>query len=134
VNGGAGNDTIIGSKLGQIIVGGPGHDTMTGGAQHDFFDFNAVGESLPGASHDIINSFQHNLDDIDLRTIDAKPGGTDNPFTWIIQQPFHHVKGELHYKDLGATCLVQGDVTGDGKADFEILVHAATLSKGDFLL
>jgi hypothetical protein len=29
---------------------------------------------------------------------------------------------------------VQGDVNGDGKADFEILVKADTLSAGDFVL
>jgi hypothetical protein len=29
---------------------------------------------------------------------------------------------------------VQGDVNGDGKADFEILVKAGALGAGDFIL
>jgi hypothetical protein len=32
------------------------------------------------------------------------------------------------------SCLVQGDIDGNGKADFEILVKAASLAKGDFFL
>jgi hypothetical protein len=44
------------------------------------------------------------------------------------------VKGELRFKDLGTSCLVQGDVNGDGKADFEILVKVGTILKGDFFL
>lgn len=49
-------------------------------------------------------------------------------------QGFHDAKGELRYIDKGATVIVQGDVNGDGKADFEIFVKAAALAKGDFLL
>jgi hypothetical protein len=44
------------------------------------------------------------------------------------------VKGELRYIDNGKTCLVQADVDGNGKADFEILVKAGALAKVDFLL
>jgi hypothetical protein len=40
----------------------------------------------------------------------------------------------LHYIDKGSSCIVQGDVNGDGNADFEIYVKAGSLSKGDFVL
>jgi hypothetical protein len=36
--------------------------------------------------------------------------------------------------DKGATVIVQGDVNGDGKADFEILVKLGSMEKGDFIL
>ena len=44
------------------------------------------------------------------------------------------MKGELRYTDKGSTSLVQGDVNGDGKADFEILVKVGALGSGDFIL
>jgi hypothetical protein len=44
------------------------------------------------------------------------------------------VKGELRCKDLGAEVIVQGDVNGDAKADFEILVKASSIAGSDFLL
>jgi serralysin len=142
-SGGSGADHITGNQLANILSGGPGIDTLTGGpgrdtlnggGQHDYFHFNAVSDSPAGAGRDIINAFQHNVDDIDLRAIDAKTGGGNNAFIWIGTSGFHHVKGELHYKDLGASCLVQADTNGDGRANFEIFVHSATLSKTDFLL
>jgi len=41
----------------------------------------------------------------------------------------------LLIKDKGSKVIVQGDVNGDGKADFEILVAGvSSLGKGDFLL
>jgi hypothetical protein len=36
--------------------------------------------------------------------------------------------------DQGSQVLVQGDVDGDRKADFDILVKVATLSAGDFIV
>jgi serralysin len=132
--GGLGNDTLAGGSGLNTLVGGAGKDTLSGGAQRDVFDFNSIAESRLEPNYDVILGFQHNVDDIDLRTIDARPGGADNAFTWIGQGPFHHLKGELGFKDLGALCVVQADVTGDARADLQILVQSATLSKADFLL
>jgi hypothetical protein len=70
-------------------------------------------------------------DRIDLRTIDAATGVAGNSkFHFIGTQTFHDVKGELRCKN----GIVQGDVNGDGKADFEIKVNLATLVQGDFFL
>jgi hypothetical protein len=67
--------------------------------------------------------------------IDAKTGVDGNQkFAFIGTDGFSGEKGELRYKDLGAEVIVQGDVNGDGKADFEILVKAGKLDAGDFLL
>ena len=37
--GGAGNDTIVGNDLGNVINGGLGDDTLTGGDEDDIFEF-----------------------------------------------------------------------------------------------
>ena len=74
-------------------------------------------------------------DKIDLKGIDAKKDiGGNQKFTWIGKTDFHDKAGELRYIDKGAKVIVQGDVNGDGKADFEIFVGAGALNKGDFLL
>ncbi|MGH6735212.1 MAG: hypothetical protein ACRECX_03925 [Methyloceanibacter sp.] len=46
----------------------------------------------------------------------------------------HDKKGELRYEDKGSKVIVQGDINGDGKADFEIFVKVGFLSAADFLL
>jgi serralysin len=143
VYGEADDDILIGSTYGDALSGGSGldflqgglgSDELLGGAGRDFFDFNSIAESKVGANHDLILDFERGIDDIDLAGIDAKTGQGNQAFKFIGTQAFHKVKGELHYKDLGASCLVQGDVNGDGRADFEILVNAASLSAGDFVL
>ena len=86
-------------------------------------------------NRDQILDFQRGADDIDLRTIDAKTVISGNQaFKFIGTSGFHDVKGELRYIDKGSSCIVQGDVNGDGNADFEIYVKVGALSKGDFLL
>jgi Ca2+-binding RTX toxin-like protein len=135
LKGSAGNDVLNGGSGIDKLIGGLGRDTMTGGVGHDFFVFAAIGETRIGSGRDVINAFQHGTDDIDLRGIDARTGIAGNQaFGYVGVQAFHHVKGELRYTDQGATCLVQGDVNGDGKADFAISVQAPTLSASDFLL
>jgi len=145
LSGGSRDDTLIGSKIGDIIKGGAGEDTLTGGrgkdiltgdAGPDFFDFNSIKESVKGGQRDVITDFKRSQGDkIDLKGIDAKTGVSGNQkFAWIGKDDFSGVKGELRYKDLGAKVIVQGDVNGDGKADFEILVKTASLNAGDFLL
>ena len=65
----------------------------------------------------------------------AKKGvGGNQKFKFIGKHDFHDTKGELRYEDKGAKVVVQGDVNGDGKADFEILVKLGSLEKGDFIL
>ncbi|HTV68377.1 MAG TPA: calcium-binding protein [Rhizobiaceae bacterium] len=134
-----GNDTLFGYRGNDVLTGGLGKDTQTGGLGRDIFDFNSIAESVVGANRDVITDFTrgNNVtgDDIDLSTIDARTtlAGNQN-FIWRGAQAFSKVAGQLRFTDLGATCLVQGDVNGDGKADFEISVRVATLSAADFIL
>jgi Ca2+-binding RTX toxin-like protein len=139
VTGGSGNDTLTGDSLANVLSGGRGKDTLTGGANADSFDFNLKTETPKGANHDVIMDFSGvggELDHIDVRGIDANTQlhGNQN-FHFIGAHHFHHEAGELHVLDKGAFFLVEGDIDGNGHADFQIEVHsAAALAKADFIL
>ncbi|MEZ5774976.1 MAG: leishmanolysin-related zinc metalloendopeptidase [Hyphomicrobiaceae bacterium] len=135
-----GNDRLIGDLGNDVLNGGRGRDLMWGGSGADDFDFDNRLDTRVGGQRDIIMDFHRGSattgDDIDLRTIDAKTTvGGNQAFRFIAKQPFHHKAGELHYTKAGANVIVAGDVNGDAKADFEILVKGvAVLSAADFLL
>ena len=129
LTGGVANDVLKGGTGRDVLTGGLGRDLMKGGPGRDDFDFNSVRE----ANRDVIQDFNRG-DDIDLSSIDAKQGGGNQAFHFIGTHAFTHHAGELRFTDLGASCLVQGDTNGDGRADFDILVKAGTLHQGDFLL
>jgi hypothetical protein len=110
---------------------------MTGGGQRDIFDFNSTGETgktLP--TRDRITDFQRGVDDLDLSTIDAMTGAGNQRFTFIGQSAFTGAKGQLHFTFAGpAKTIVEGDVNGDKKADFQIeLTGHKLLVAGDFIL
>jgi Ca2+-binding RTX toxin-like protein len=133
--GSSGNDRLFGDEGIDVLNGGRGKDFLFGGADRDLFDFNSIKDSVRGSKRDAIYDFKRGVDDIDLRTIDAKKGVSGNQkFKWIGKQDFHDKKGELRFDDKGSKVVVQGDVNGDGKADFEILVKVGALNAHDFLL
>ncbi len=137
--GAAGNDILAGGAGVDTLAGGFGRDTMTGGAARDIFDFNLAAETgktfLP---RDVIKDFSHfQGDDIDLSTIDAKTGVFGNQkFTFIGQSAFTGDKGQVHFKFAGpAKTIVEGDIDGNGLADFQIeLTGHKLLVQGDFIL
>jgi Ca2+-binding RTX toxin-like protein len=145
IRGGGGSDTIDGGLSSDIILGGRGKDFLTGGADsvtssvQDAFVFTALADSKKGAARDVIEDFA-NPDVIYLTQIDAKKGVAGNQhFHWIGKQHFHDAKGELHYRlvnHAGTThdvTLVEGDVNGDGRPDFQIqLTGLLTLTGDDF--
>jgi Ca2+-binding RTX toxin-like protein len=126
----AGNDTLNGRFGNDTLRGGLGKDILEGGGNRDFFDFDAVKESARGANRDVILDLIRAEDDrIDLRTIDANTHKSGNQgFHFIGVAAFHGSEGELRCK----SGIVQGDVNGDRKADFDIKVNLATLVAGDF--
>jgi Ca2+-binding RTX toxin-like protein len=144
---GTGNDAanvIIGNKGGNYIygqggndclVGGSGRDVLTGGAGHDRFDFNSIKDSVK-TYRDQITDFVRGADKIDLLSIDARSTVAGNQaFKWIAYQAFHHKAGELHYVRSGANVIVEGDVNGDGRADFQIQLNGkSVLGSTDFYL
>ncbi len=130
-------DWLTGDAASNTLTGGRGGDVLRGGRGADDFDYNAFADSgRTQAFRDTILDFQRRADDMDLSTLDAnvRKGG-NHAFKIIDGQDFHHRAGELHYKDAGRHVIVEGDVNGDGRADFSVLVrNVAQLSGGDFIL
>jgi|GEM_PF-721161 len=136
VAGGDGNDLLLGEAGNDRIAGGRGRDTLYGGAGTDMFVFMATGDSTLAAKDVIRDLDQAAHDRIDLSAIDAIAGGGDDAFRFV--GAFGGQAGELTstgiYPQLS---LVQGDVDGDGTADFAFLVAVAggtPLTTADFVL
>jgi Ca2+-binding RTX toxin-like protein len=130
------NDILIGGGGGDTLNGGAGRDVMTGGADADHFVFQALSDSVVGGGRDLIKDFVIGSDIIDLADIDANTLlADDQAFTFIGAGGFTHTAGELQAKAFGANTLVSGDVDGNGKADFQILLSGSVaLQATDFLL
>jgi hypothetical protein len=79
--------------------------------------FTSVRDSTPGSrTEDVITDFQAG-DHIDLSHFDANSRSAgEQAFSWIGSEPFHRMAGEFRFSG----GLLQGDVNGDGRADFEI--------------
>ena len=132
-----GRDNLLGGAGRDVLVGGDGADRLAGGGGADAFVYQSLSDSgLTKSSYDQINGFVSGSDVIDLRTIDARVGGTaDDVFTWIGTAGFSGAQGQLRWVDTGPGVMVSGDITGDGFADFKIyLAGTAGLMQGDFLL
>ena len=142
-SGGSGNDLLTGNRARNqldggagrdTLIGGAGGDTLFGGAGNDVFKFNDVSESGPGRSRrDVVGDFQHRHDKFDVSGIDANAlDSGDQAFAFIGASGFSGVAGQLHY--LHRTVL-EGDVNGDGLADFRVTVLGHVhLTAVDFIL
>jgi Ca2+-binding RTX toxin-like protein len=108
---------------------------MTGGGGNDTFYFRAIAESTTGAM-DQITDFNAG-DHIDLSVIDASTAaGGNNAFSYIGGGAFNQVAGELRVSGSGTSWTVEGDVDGDGIADFAIAVTTLgghVFGAGDFV-
>jgi Ca2+-binding RTX toxin-like protein len=134
--GDGGSDRLIGGAGDDVLAGGAGRDVMVGGAGADHFVIDALSDSVVGGGRDMIKDFLIGSDKIDLTAIDANGGlGGDQAFTYIGTGAFTHTAGELQAKAFGTNTLVSGDVDGNGKADFQILLSGSVaLQATDFLL
>ncbi|TWF52025.1 M10 family metallopeptidase C-terminal domain-containing protein [Neorhizobium alkalisoli] len=141
-----GNDSFSGSKYADTLLGGAGKDTLYGGlgaddlgggAAADTFVFKNVKESLPtpsGMDH-ILDFSISEKDRIDLKAIDANTKLAGNQaFSFIGTSKFDGKAGELRYEKHGSSVYVYGDVNGDKKADFGIVLEHVTKVTGDFFL
>lgn len=135
--GGAGDDRLIGGNGQDGLDGGEGRDVMTGGKHADTFVFSAIGETgNTKDTRDVITDFGTGADRIDLSAMDANAGEAgDQPFTFIGSADFSGTAGELRFIARKKMTVVQGDVDGDGVADFQIeLTGLHGLEAGDFIL
>ena len=90
----AGDDTVVGSKNGEYLVGGAGDDFMTGGKGSDYFEFHAqtqmvINRGVVQPEHDVITDFDWKGQDADdlqyvgdykLKSIHH---GEDTRITWL---------------------------------------------------
>ncbi|WP_374301743.1 Calx-beta domain-containing protein, partial [Paracoccus sp. (in: a-proteobacteria)] len=131
--GGFGNDYLEGDAGFDRLTGGAGADLLRGGGEADVFIFSAVADSRPGLARDRIADFARGVDDMDLTQIDANFGAAGNQaFAFRGTTAAAH---SVWYVRQGANALVQGDVNGDGVADFQILLNnVSALTAADFML
>jgi D-alanyl-D-alanine carboxypeptidase len=143
LHGGKGQDILNGGNGRDLLDGGAGADTLTGGRGRDIFDFDSLSDLAGGdGSHDIITDFTHGEDVIDLSGIDANTSRRgDQSFHFIGEADFSGKAGQLHIKimpavtGIDARTIIEGDVNGDGKADFSLeLAGQKHLSVCDFFL
>ena len=145
LRGGAGTDVLSGLDANDRLDGGLGRDFMLGGAGADDFDYNSIKDTgKTAATRDRIGDFKHGQDDIDLKTIDANGSAAGNAaFKFLAKEgaAFTGVKGQLHWLQIDKAgtandkTLIEGDVNGDHKADFQIeLTGLKMLTVGDFIL
>ena len=135
LHGGGGDDRLKGGDGDDTLEGGAGRDLLTGGTGDDTFVF-GVSDIVTGPARDRITDFAAGSDTIDLAAIDANAGtAADDGFALIGAAVFSRHAGELRQFALHGNTVVEGDITGDGRADFQILlVGTHALSAGDFVL
>ena len=91
---------------------------------------------ISATANDIITAFAKGADKIDLSALDANASTSANDaFTFINASAFSATKGQLHYVVSGANIILEGDVTGDSVADFQIQINGITsIGAGDIIL
>ncbi|MBD9373529.1 calcium-binding protein [Rhizobium sp. ARZ01] len=138
IKGTTGINTLKGKAGNDMLYGGTGADKLYGGLGADTFVFmSATDSTVASSGRDTIYDFSRAQGDkINLKAIDAstKSGG-DQAFTFIGAEKFHKKAGELRFEKKSGDTFIQGDVNGDGKADFSIVLDLSlTMSKSDFIL
>ncbi|MGK9236869.1 M10 family metallopeptidase C-terminal domain-containing protein [Inquilinus limosus] len=130
-------DTLAGDEGANVLTGGLDKDVLIGGAGTDRFVYTAPEDSM-GENRDIIEDFSRGEDLIDLTRIDADIDlEGDQAFSFIGADAFEPEKaGQLRCEvTADGNTLIEGDVDGDGQADFDILLQGQNeLAKPDFLL
>jgi Ca2+-binding RTX toxin-like protein len=145
-----GIENITGSSYADILTGNAGANTLSGGLGtdrlfggidrvRDTFDFDAILDSRVGTARDLINNFISGIDKIDLSGIDARTTlGGDQAFTFngstAKANAVWFQSANLDSNARTNEIVIYGDVTGDGRADFEIgLIGTSSVVAGDFI-
>ena len=125
-----GNDELFGNAGDDDLLGGAGADRLSGGANADSFRYALVSDSGVGvAKRDVITDFTDGADSIilfmDANTIAAGYQGFDYLNEDQGNAPFVNFTGQAGQLRTIQTLdgyLIEGDVNGDSKADFQIEV------------
>ncbi len=125
--GSAGNDSLDGGGAADVLNGGAGSDTLIGSGGPDTFVFGTVAETGLGGTADRIMDFVSGSDKINLAGIAG--------LSFIGTNAFSNTAGELRYFNLAGVGYLAGDTTGNGVANFEILlINGAAVTAGDLIL
>ncbi|HEV2746290.1 MAG TPA: hypothetical protein VGW34_03205 [Allosphingosinicella sp.] len=137
LEGAAGNDALLGGAGDDLLVGGAGRDTMTGGTGADIWSLDD-GDAGPlrGGADLILDFTRAQGDRISLRVVDADGAAAgDQNFRFIGTDAFSGVAGELRYQAIRGDAFLQGDVNGDGLADFFVRIEGVTeVFRADIIL
>ena len=135
LTGNAGNNVLKGMAGNDVLNGGSGLDHLFGGVGKDMFVFSSAADSTAAARDKIFDFSQAQGDRIDLRGVDANSLATDDQaFSFIAGSAFHKTAGELRFEVKAGDTIVEGDVNGDGAADFSfVLDTVVNLKASDFL-
>lgn len=144
-----GADVVYGGAKGDELVGGSHNLALStdrtaieGDDAADTFDYKDLNDSL-ATDMDMIWDFEAGLDKIDLSKIDANRNAKDGnqPFVWVnpndLDAAFTGKRGQLRFEGDSEGGLLQGDLNGDGQAEFAIeinIVNGALFGKGDVIL
>ncbi|WP_293679433.1 right-handed parallel beta-helix repeat-containing protein [uncultured Phenylobacterium sp.] len=134
LSGNAGTNVLSGHEGADRLIGNGGADTMTGGTGADMFFYTALNDSTAAARDKIVDFNRAEGDIIHLRGVDANANLIgDQAFTLVTA--FTKAAGQLTISYQTDHYAVQGDVNGDGVADFAINVHTGkSLLASDFVL
>lgn len=122
--GGDGKDELDGGKGNDTLVGGAGKDLLVGGAGKDRFVFLKAADSRPGSKQsDVILDFKKG-DLIDI-------GGISDSIVFVGESEFSSAGPEVR----SIKGLLEADVNGDGKSDFQVVLgFNVLLTEGDLIL
>lgn len=130
---GDGKDKLIGGDGADTLVGGEGKDKLFGGTGGDVFRYESAAQSST-TSRDLISDLGVG-DIIDLRLIDADVNTEgDQAFSLVSKFGRHAGDLVLTYDNHSHITLLQGDLDGNGKADFAIQIQGQHLDFTGFVL
>ncbi|MDQ3246369.1 MAG: hypothetical protein M3Q52_05670 [Pseudomonadota bacterium] len=147
ISGVGGNDLLFGHDGADVLIGGDGNDQLDGGAGRDrltggsgsdlfMFDDGDFAGTTASSADQITDFSRAERDRLDMRAVDANSGVSgDQAFSFVGTSAFSGTAGELRYEQISGITVVQGDLDGNGTADFWIRLDGLhALTAGDVLL
>ena len=137
IDGGNGDDIILGNNGNDTLRGREGRDIIYGGNHSDTFVYFALSDSgMLFGDRDRIQDFQNGLDRFDLSALDANTNVAGNQAFTYVGGAFTGVAGQLRSWEFGGLTFIEGDVDGNGSADFriELLGTGLGIDASDFVL
>ncbi|CAB1080839.1 hypothetical protein D1AOALGA4SA_8512 [Olavius algarvensis Delta 1 endosymbiont] len=141
LDGGSGDDALSGGEDDDILIGGDGNDELTGGGGTDQltggmgadrFEFDDAAGSPPSVPDLVFDFNAMQGDRIDVSGIDAISGTAEHDeFIFVGNDAFSGSAGELRFVHDASDGLLEGDINGDGMADFSIELLGVTSLTGD---